>query len=195
MYTTSKSRIHKLPQFNLIGDWLDRNSVKWEVAGGYPRDIAQGREPRDLDIACFGFADDDKAAEVQSGLGNFLMGIGAYKDETLGHAYRDSRITGVLMTAVEIDIIFWNAEHQTIQDVVGAFDYNLNQYVMFKGLHGDPSIQFLGSNHGTLEQVRGSDVSDERAAKMEAVAKDARWVVERRNNSMSNQEIDEMLGF
>ena len=158
--------IHKTAYFKIITDFIDRNSVKWSVAGGYPRDLANGLTPRDCDIVAYGFGSSAAIYEFQQRLSNFVLGLGVYSTESCGSEYVNNRIEGVVKTTEDIDIILWNPEHQTVQDVIDNFDFNINQYIMVQTFSGVYIARFKGMVFGVLHQLRNSDVTPERKSKM-----------------------------
>ena len=158
--------IHKTAYFRVLTDFLDRSGVLWSVAGGYPRDLANGLTPRDCDIVLFGFGSSPAIYQFEQGLVDFVHSLGIYSAETCGAEYENPRIGGVIKTTENIDLISWSPEHQTVKDVVDNFDYNINQYIMARGLSGEYLIRFQGLDFGVLQQLRNSDVTPERKSKM-----------------------------
>lgn len=177
--------IHKSQTFNLILQTAFDNDVTLAVMGGYPRDLALGRVPRDLDICVYNTTTRDwhrfSTALESMGIASLISGNSA-------SCSGDNRVYEVLKTtnpSVSIDIICWNEEYKTLADIAGCFDFNINQWALLhttdlEGTHTEVEAKpvFLGDykNFGTATLVRNGElVSPERHEHMRCVALMLGW--------------------
>lgn len=147
------------------------------ILGGYPRDLANGRSPKDLDICVFNFHVGDIAEQrfyemLRIWLEDRNLIRNAF-DEHHPSAQDDSRVLGVLALTCDVDIIFWNAENKW--GVINNFDFNINQYEL--AVNGDSFTPiYHGNNHGVLRYVRPHDqLSQERVDKIADIAHSMEW--------------------
>ncbi len=159
---------------------LNRLDLDYIIAGGYPRDISLGVEPKDMDIAIYNYTD-----EALNKLRNFLE-----LHKMLGTVYtnssmsdRDPRIDCVITTNEEydLDFIVWNEVYDSYDKILDNFDVNLNQFILQKMIVGDGYVPiFVGNDFGTLVELRGDVVTtatEERRYKMQQKALSFGWNV------------------
>lgn len=174
--------IHEKP---IVKDLLQKMRellFDFSVLGGYPRDLANGRTPKDMDICIYNFHQDDIAERA------FLEMLIKWLNENnlisethaTGSGDGDNRVLLVLSLTCNVDLIFWVGT--TKWDVLNSFDFNINMYE-FDLITGEP--KFLGTNEGTLVQIREDFRSDEQYTKrlthMQEVAKEINWCLDENN--------------
>lgn len=172
--------IHERQEVQDVLKKLQNLLFDFVIAGGYPRDLALGRQPKDVDICIYNYHPED-AAEMKftEMLYSWLKEKGLIKtvhDEDEQLSYDDARIHRVWSLNCDVDIIFWNAANEW--EVLRNFDFNINQYIW------DATRQlpmFVGNlpEKGTLTMLR--DLWDynqdptERILKMCAIADEVGW--------------------
>lgn len=141
------------------------------VCGGYARDTFFGVEPKDMDIVvCVGNpADEDAISRVNNIIENLLFEA-CYKNKLyvarqcfgMYNDHASDRACGVIKYPDDgIDVILYR-ECATMEDVIDAFDFNLNQF----GLLDNGECSYYGdSDLRELKAVRG-DASLERGIKV-----------------------------
>ena len=149
--------------------------INCDIAGGYPRDIANNADPRDIDIVAIGSKAQAMMLRVWLEKNSLLSAPVTYDSSLDNEEYEDDRIWCVMKVCSDtpIDIIFWNeTDYADTDDIVtNGFDFNINQYI----LDGDSPL-FLGSDEGCLTQVR-EEVNDSRTSKMTECARKLGWKV------------------
>ena len=169
--------------------FLDRLDLSYVIAGGYPRDLYFGIEPKDMDIAVF-----NHTQEAVDRLREFLL---KHKMEGVEHtngasmANEDIRIDLVISTNDDYayDFIFWGKQYTTWQDVIAQFDVNLNQFILRLGSDYVEPI-YCGTDFGNLVEIRGdipTTATDHRRYKMQQKALSLGWEVD---NLIDNPERD-----
>lgn len=179
--------IHKSNEFNAIMALASEFGLTNVIAGGYPRDLALGRTPKDLDICVYNI--------TQNTWDEFKSQVYLYDlveeeiDVNPPSSTGDNRVTDVLKIKGNIDIVLWNDSFEYMKDVVDNFDFNINQWILsfpcdYNGEPYDvePTPVFIGDFklYGKLTQIfaTGFFVSDCRRAKIENLAKEFNWSIE-----------------
>lgn len=128
------------------------------ILGGYPRDIALGREPKDMDICVYNYHPTDQAEITFSNVLKAWLEernmIAEAHDKMHPSNPDKSRIYHVVTLKCGVDIIFWNAK--TKWEVIHRFDFNINQYELAVQDDSWTPI-FHGNNHGVLQHVRAAN--------------------------------------
>lgn len=167
--------IHKTDEAQVIFEVLKKLNLNFVIAGGYPRDLANFQEPRDMDIFVYNLPFQGRN-EVINEIQTFLKSTGWDAIAMLGYDGLRNDIYAVLKTTVDIDIIFCEVEMQSELSVTDSFDYNINQYILDLTT-GKPV--FVGHCPETLLEVRlesyRSDRWFDRKNKMINKAKECGW--------------------
>lgn len=178
---------HKQALACLLGGFVAQGMQLSDMAivGGYARDLAHGAEPKDIDVVVVNC--------IATGL--LVNNVGA--GWKLEHVYSDDadytgegvdydrRLKAVLKfkhiydDVLPVDVLVPLPEFDTVYGFVQKFDYNLNQYVIpgSQVVLGSPGPLFIGKNEGELQQLRDSQVTEERAQRMRAKAEAFGWLV------------------
>ena len=171
-------------------------SINVHVGGGAVRDMVLGLgKPKDLDVVML--APDDaqilRAVEVLGHIGyvphaSFGLAAGYYGDRGQFHddveyaaengdGTFDERWRVLLkfkhaVTGEELDLLCSHTDD--VDELVGSYDYNINQYVLFPG---DSIPTFLGEDEGVLRKLRSDGVCRNRQTKMYQKGISAAWDV------------------
>lgn len=179
--------IHETEKCKNILDILKMFTPQVAIAGGYPRDLLLGREPKDLDIIVADL-NDFGLELVHAALKDIGCVLEIFSDNPPS-AKGNPRVKAVIKAAEDIDIIFWDNSFKTIQDIVNNFDFNINQFVL--DLRWEHPSYFLGdiADYGKLVQIRESEfaVSQKRKLKVIKIAEELNWSTEECQNKMNNQ--------
>lgn len=163
--------IHESKEYKIVATVLSNLNIPNVVMGGYPRDLASGREPKDLDICVYSTDIHSKSWKV---LVSMLNELDMLDSRFLGMPeYQDSRVLEVIKLKCKIDIVVWN--RQSILEIINSFDYNINQWLLI-----DERPTFFGDNFGVLTQIKaeGYNVSELREQHIIAIAQELNWDVE-----------------
>ncbi len=169
--------IHQKPAVQELMQKRRELLFDFAILGGYPRDLAVGRKPKDLDICVYNYHPRDQAeihfaTILKEWLEERNMIRDAY-DEHHPSAAQDGRVYSVVSLHCGVDIIFWNAE--TKWEVINNFDFNINQYELALSADNFTPI-FHGNNHGVLNFVRPhEDLTEERVDKITGLADSLGW--------------------
>lgn len=169
--------IHQKSEVQELMDKMRELLFDFAILGGYPRDLAMGREPKDLDICVYNYHPTDTAEIkfskiLQSWLEERNMIREAY-DEHHPSAQQDCRVYHVVSLHCGVDIIFWDAD--TKWEVINNFDFNINQYELALSADNFTPI-YHGNNHGILQFVRPhDDLTQERVDKITGIADSLGW--------------------
>lgn len=159
---------------------LEELGITFVIAGGYARDTHFGRTPRDVDMFIVGITHEQDAllAEYVANVGGSMFSDypGAVSDEIV-----------VVYKVGPIDLIVLDDSCQSVSDVVGRFDYNINQWVMryLRNSAGECTgfvPLYVGDHetYGQLVQVNEKPVTLRRATRMYDIATEVNWS---RNNA------------
>lgn len=192
-------------------------SINVHVGGGAVRDMVLGLgKPKDLDVVML--APDDgqilRAVDVLGHIGyvpyaSFGLAAGYYGDRGQFHddveyaaengdGTFDERWRVLLkfkhaVTGEELDLLCSHTDD--ILELVGSYDYNINQYVL---LPGDNQARFLGNLEGILHKLREDGVCLNRQTKMYQKGIAAGWdisgAIPETRRGMSSEEVDAALG-
>lgn len=151
---------HTLPEVAALLGQLRKCTFKFVIAGGYPRDLAHGRTPNDMDICVFGL-DDDNIALTEVVLGYARDRFDFVLEHEIKHDFRIYRAFRFRIkdTELHFDLIIYKAEYQKEAHLMGTMDYNLNAYTM--DLAEDKPV-FVGENEGVLTEQRDGGCADPR---------------------------------
>ncbi|KPA96916.1 hypothetical protein [Pseudomonas asplenii] len=144
-----------------IVELFQKEGVPAIIAGGAARDIFFGVRPKDIDVivADISMA---KAAEILE-----RAGISSVSFHIYNGAATDRLLGGYKLVGTNIDICVYDCDD--VSEAVGAFDFNLNQFVISGIHHGidGAHVRFVGDRHwSTLVPVR-KDYTKERHDKMQ----------------------------
>ena len=186
--------IHKSSEFNAILALAAEYNITLVVAGGYPRDLAFGREPKDLDICVYNTT--EKAwYEFLDQLCKYDLVLEEYSEADSVSSTGDDRVSYVIKVKGNIDIILWNDSFESMESVINNFDFNVNQWILgfetdFEGTpyNNIPKPIFKGDfkTYGKLIEIRndGYSVSNCRKAKFQDHAKEINWSIECPTNNI-----------
>lgn len=170
--TNSELPLHKDTTVVLVLRKLQQIGLQYSILGGYPRDLAAGRKPKDMDICVYGQAAQEVVHELRNWLDYAEILQDAYEESTAS-ASGDKNVQDVYTLKCNVDIIFWKC--QTEREVLDGFDFNINQYKLVD-LHGETGIEFLGDSMGELVPIRElSELSSARVDHMIGIAKQIGW--------------------
>lgn len=167
---------HKLPRVHALFEQILKCTFKFVIAGGFPRDIAHGHYPKDMDICIYGLTDDN------IGMVDVLLGYARQRFEFIEEheikhdkrIYRALRF-GITSTYLHFDLIVYKSEYQDESHLMSTMDYNLNAYVFD---HVKETPVFVGQNEGTLAEQRVGGCADpERRTYLADKAKSFGWAV------------------
>tara|TARA_R110000850_G_scaffold205499_3_gene331655 strand:- start:1381 stop:1908 length:528 start_codon:yes stop_codon:yes gene_type:complete len=167
--------LHESTIYKLVLEVAHKHEINIAIAGGYPRDIALGRTPKDLDLVSWSENGNFKNwHDFEEELKANDLVIESW-DLNPPSAVDDTRVESVLKLKGNIDVILWGSQYGSLEEVVDNFDFNINQWVLFK--HGPI---FLGKNYKVLTQLCGFEytVSEDRVLKMINIAKELNWSTE-----------------
>ncbi|MCP4528514.1 MAG: hypothetical protein GY833_21760 [Aestuariibacter sp.] len=149
---------HTLPEVSALLGQLQKCQFKFVIAGGYPRDLAHGCTPKDMDLCVYGLdADNIELTE------HLIAHAQARFDFVLEHEVKhDLRIYRAFRfriknTDLHFDLIIYKAEFKDRATLLGTMDYNLNAYVL--DLKTGMPV-FVGQNEGTLTEQRVGGCAD-----------------------------------
>lgn len=180
--------IHKTVLFDRIMELASEHCVTLAVMGGYPRDLALGKTPKDLDLCAYNTTPDS----WQSFASALHLDKIAYSASCGDQAScsGDDRVVEVLkiynVLGADIDIILWDEQFDTLQSIADSFDFNINQWALLHNtdLEGQPvkleaSPVFLGDYKDfgvtTMIRVDGHDISEARYEHMRCVSLMLGW--------------------
>lgn len=179
--------IHKSNEFNAIMALASEFGLTAVIAGGYPRDLAFNRQPKDLDICVYNTT---KKAwdEFVRQMYVYDLVQELYEHISAPSRTEDDRVYEVIQAKGNIDIILWEDRFESMEDVLNNFDFNINQWILsfpcdYDGspYTQDPMPLYVGtpSDYGELIDIRndGYSVSNCRRAKMENLAKELNWSI------------------
>lgn len=165
---------------NLLS-YMNDLGFDFEVLGGYPRDLHFGRTPRDMDVCCFNNKPDTVLWNSRFiKLKSYLVDNDLYKsDFSVNSDYPSDRIYGGIRTVVDVDIIFWLENFTSAEEILGWFDYNINQFRLVRDedtgvVVGQPWEGMF--NYGRLKQLRESELTDVRIKNTLKLAKEVGWL-------------------
>lgn len=169
--------IHQQPEVKELMQKMRELLFDFAILGGYPRDIANNRTPKDMDICVYNYHPTDRAeimfaSMLRKWLEEKDMIREAY-DEHHPSATGDNRVYHVVSLHCGVDIIFWNA--QTKWEVINNFDFNINQYELAVSDDNYTPV-YHGNNHGVLGYIRPhDDLSQERVDHVVDIADSLGW--------------------
>lgn len=162
--------MHKSVEVVKIQEVLDSHNLSHAIAGGYPRSLYFGVEPKDLDIvvAC---EDSEVVKSLIEGLKSLgVVGVSAFYCED-----PEGRLCSVIkvkegITKKDIDIIFWKG-YNTWQDIVRDFDFNVNQFTIDK--EGVVVYHGLEAHRGSIHPVKGREIRSARYNRIRQLSSEA----------------------
>jgi len=173
--------------FKKVEEELDRLRLTWGVAGGWCRDVNQQQKPKDIDIIVsnWDYISKGQHDELDVFVKDYLETD--HTKTTDDDAYEGGRLKRVLTLKGGIDIIFWSPEYKTVEDVVDAFDFNINQFML--STMGE--IVFMGENKGVLHVTvdRLTELSMARLDKMRGKATDLGWDISEEVNDLVMEDL------
>jgi hypothetical protein len=155
----------------LITKILELYNIDAIVAGGYPRDLAFGEIPKDMDIFVVDF---NSVLDLCDSLNIRYTLFENY--ESTGETNRFGRVLKI----GDVDIIecATHIEHP-INQVLDLFDYNINQWCLIN----DKPV-FVGQNFGTLERASKECVTEKRIQYITKKAIKRGWNVKTTNDRL-----------
>lgn len=178
-----------------VMELIRRLGIDCAIAGGAVRDSYFGVEARDIDIVVWNCTNQEQALALQNELTALGFVCNNTKADSLDPNYKDCRCAGVWEYGTSFDVILYGQEYTTLEQVMEAFDFNINQFISTDGKEMRQYIQ-EGHKSGVLSQLRET-VSKERTAKIVAYAKSVGWdttEVEERMFKDDNVITDEDVG-
>lgn len=164
--------LHKDTTVILVIRKLEQLGFQFSILGGYPRDLAAGRTPKDMDICVYSINTRGDMYNLRAWLEESLLLKDTY-EESSASASGDRNVQDVYTLTCGIDIIFWKCD--TEREVLDGFDFNINQYKLVD-LHEETGIEFLGDSMGDLVPIRElSELSSARVDHMIDIAKQIGW--------------------
>lgn len=189
-------------------------SVNVHVGGGAVRDMVLGLgKPKDLDVVMLAPDDNQirRAVEVLGCIGyvptetfgvtdilTCLLASEAHLDVEYaaenGDGTFDERWRVLIkfkhaVTGEELDLLCSHTDD--VDELVGSYDYNINQYVLFPG---DSITTFLGDDEGVLRKLRTDGVCLNRQTKMYQKGIAAGWnvagAIPETQGGMTDEEVD-----
>lgn len=151
---------------------LDHYNIPFVIAGGYPRDIALGNKPNDIDI----FILHKKSTHTEV----FLLYMEDAYHKCSCHEYDDTDFNSYKydVKGTQINIIVDHVSDSVI-DVINDFDFNINQFVLTSSRYYESfCVQYLGGSFGKLQVVSKGSVTEERMSRFKQMAKDTGWLVD-----------------
>lgn len=168
------SKFHLSSQYRVLHETLKTLSFEYgndwpTIAGGYARDLAHGREPKDIDVVMVGFSKEgiDKVCDRLMWYYTITT-FWARDDEDRLHCVVKVKVGGGT-----VDLLFWRAEkYKTVYQVLRDFDANINQYVINQA--GNP--MYVGeSPEKVLVLVRDEELRQSRKTKVSSLCSDLGW--------------------
>ena len=174
-------KIHERTETVALLELLAELGLEYVIAGGYPRDLYYGLEPRDMDICIFGVGSAEKNIAINQmydvlSKSNQMLSSIQVDDEDYPH----DRIDAVFKTTYDVDVIIYKDSFESAQSVLDSFDFNINQFVLYKLAYRDKYTEMMWpfmEKHGKLIQLREESISPERKAKMVLKAKQCNWSI------------------
>lgn len=189
-------------------------SVNVHVGGGAVRDMVLGLgKPKDLDVVMLAPDDNQirRAVEVLGCIGYKPVSSFGLDGGWSGHQGQefhadveyaaengdgtfDERWRVLIkfkhaVTGEELDLLCSHTDD--VEELVGSYDYNINQYVLFPG---DSIATFLGDDEGVLRKLRADGVCLNRQTKMYQKGIAAGWnvtgAIPETQRGMTNEEVD-----
>lgn len=167
---------HTLPEVSALLGQLKKYQFKFVIAGGYPRDLAHGCTPKDMDLCVYGL-DDDNIESTEHVIAYAQARFDFVLEHEIKHDFRIYRAFRfrIKNTDLYFDVIVYKAEYQDMAQLMGTMDYNLNAYVLDLKT-GTPV--FVGQNEGELTEQRDGGCADpRRKVYLADKAKALGWVV------------------
>lgn len=171
---------HKNYEVTKLLCYMSGLGFKFDVLGGYPRDLYFNREPRDMDVCVY----DIKSSTILfldriQKLHDYLHINNLWESEfATDSKYPSDRIYGGIKTTLNVDIIFWLDNFQTKEDVLSMFDFNINQFILGRDENTGTTVPRAWGgmdNFGHLTQLRNSEIMDERVRKITKLATYVNW--------------------
>lgn len=163
--------------------YLENNNIEFVIAGGFPRDLAHGVRPKDIDIFVLGLeGGGDDILTKSGGLVELLKTMEGKNKPCSGEG--NPNILSVMGVEVGergselgMDVIWMKDKIKTSAHLLATFDYNINQYVLEKDSNGDYSVPvFKGVGEKSLMIVdRGNKPKRDRKIKILQKANDFGW--------------------
>lgn len=151
---------------------LEQLGFQFSILGGYPRDLAAGRTPKDMDICVYSINTRGDMYKLREWLKESLILKDAY-EESSASASGDRNVQDVYTLTCGVDIIFWKCN--TEREVLDGFDFNINQYKLVNTC-GETCVEFHGESMGELKPVRElSELSSVRVEHIIDIAKQIGW--------------------
>lgn len=157
----------------VVMEIIRKLGIDCAIAGGAVRDSYFGKEPKDIDIVVWNCTTQAQALALQNELTALGFVYNNVKAESLDPEYKDCRCAGVWEFGTSFDVILYGSSYTTEEQVMEAFDFNINQFVSSDGKEMRQYIQD-GHKDGVLSQLRET-VSKQRTAKIVAYAQSVGW--------------------
>jgi hypothetical protein len=178
------------PALGAVAVLAQQNSFGYALVGGAVRDAYHHRTATDHDIAVWGHGSRNDITAIQVALEELGYAEESYHDENPDYPEEsgasDGRYECIIQYSHEkhpcVDILVFSSEFSQLSDVLDSFDYNLNQFAIRfdnTALSQRQTAYYGGDQLFVLKQLRSSKVTEERAHRMQAMACDYGWKVER----------------
>lgn len=174
------NHIHETAVYKELIKLLKSHGAKFSILGGYPRDLANGVKPKDLDICVYDIGQLGVSRVIADIVSGFDVedydSFGTVEDTNYGSEHIE-HVTKVFTPQGEIDVIFYTEDFTCVEQVLMNFDYNMNMYSMTMyypfatAFHGAGEGVFLRNNNS----VAGNIVSADRVYRMKKKAKAMGW--------------------
>lgn len=152
---------------NNVQHLLKDSGVEYAILGGYPRDKAYGRLPKDVDFFVYNTEEDTSEQLIRR---IQLM----YTAATVELAYEGDDanfVYAVVQIGKDCDIVIYKKEFETAQDILDVFDFNINQWQLVDGIP-----VFKGQDESTLVQLKSNGaLTHSRKLKMQRLALELNW--------------------
>lgn len=156
-------------------------------AGGFPRDIHHGVQPKDIDIVVLGGTEHcGDVFDAMLRLGYHMTDDSAPSDNSSDASTRWAYIAQYArrgmegLVGLEVDILFAHEKYKSLQEVVQDFDYNINMAAIFfpnRAIAG-PLYFVQGTGHErVLRQTRHAHICPERAEHIREKARALGWTI------------------
>lgn len=169
--------LHDTPTAKRVIAALETGLFDYMIAGGYPRDLAHSRQPKDLDIVVYNCMENSRWVSLLKDLqdNDLVMEL---NDKVVSYYQTQGKVLGVVKLKGDIDLILWDAFTQ--REVFNNFDFNINQYKLT--LHDHVyTITYCGntSNLGNLTQTTPlhgtTGEATKRAKRVQDIAESVGW--------------------
>lgn len=153
-------------------DIIEGLDIMYLIAGGYPRDLAHGVEPKDLDIMVVGDEESFNRLCQKVPFTEKFLSSNSGIDQC--DEYDDPFVTGVIKVGPNVDIVMWNVDLfcNPLEVVQFGFDFNINQYIMNK-VTDKPT--FIGKDLGILKPIRFEELKQSRVSKVVKICEKLGW--------------------